>query len=367
MEVNLEKKRTKVKPDFFISYADEDVQWAEWLSWTLEDAGYRVILQSWDFVPGSNFVLEMDKATSQSERTIALLSPAYVSSHYVQPEWAAAFSKDPIGSTRKLVPVRVEECVLDGLLSQIVYVDLVGLTEDEARNKLLSALAEDRMKLEIQPEFPGTPGGADEERPSFPAHEEGFLDLVEQGVCALDQGNTAATAFAEEVFKLADSARLHTQRVRGAAAQSGHNLATRYKQIARSAARDMISFSKQGEIELRAMSAQYETGFGAWMAALDMLPQFGSVDTEILNENLSSIEGILDSIPAARNGVEDLRNVVAGLPPVERSFAFARRRASLVLDAGMRVLDRAEYLASETLQTAQRVLSEVEQKSELQD
>jgi len=364
VEVNLKKKRTDIKPDFFISYAAEDVQWAQWMGWALEEAGYNVILQAWDFAPGSNFVLEMDNAASRSDRTIALLSPAYLSSHYVQAEWAAAFSKDPTGTSRTLVPVRVKECILDGLLSQISYIDLVGLTKEEARSRLLDSLVGNRMKPAMQPDFPVTPGKADEQPPSFPAHEEGFLDLVERGVDGLKKGNVAAESYANEVFKLGHSAHLHTQKLHAAAAQSSRDRTALFKQITQSAAKDMVAFSKQGEKTLRTMSARYETGFGVWMAAIDMLPSFGEVDTQLLSENLPSIEGILDSIPPARNGVKDLRNVVAGLPPVESSFAVARRRASLVLDAGMRVLDRVEYLASETLQTTQRVLAEAEQGSE---
>ena len=29
-------------PDFFISYNGADEHWAEWLAWTLEDAGYLI-------------------------------------------------------------------------------------------------------------------------------------------------------------------------------------------------------------------------------------------------------------------------------------------------------------------------------------
>jgi hypothetical protein len=47
--------------DFFISYSNVDSVWAEWIAWQLVAAGYTVIHQSWDFKPGSNFVLAMDR------------------------------------------------------------------------------------------------------------------------------------------------------------------------------------------------------------------------------------------------------------------------------------------------------------------
>jgi hypothetical protein len=43
--------------DFFISYSGHDKQWAEWIAWTLEEAGYTVVLQEWDFRPGGIFPL----------------------------------------------------------------------------------------------------------------------------------------------------------------------------------------------------------------------------------------------------------------------------------------------------------------------
>jgi TIR domain len=32
--------------DFFISYNKADLQWAEWIAWTLEESGYIVVIQA---------------------------------------------------------------------------------------------------------------------------------------------------------------------------------------------------------------------------------------------------------------------------------------------------------------------------------
>ncbi len=78
--------------DFFISYNKADNAWAEWIAWVLEEAKYTTVLEAWDFRPGSNFVLDMDRATKEAERTITVLSPDFVAALYTQPEWAAAFA-----------------------------------------------------------------------------------------------------------------------------------------------------------------------------------------------------------------------------------------------------------------------------------
>jgi tetratricopeptide (TPR) repeat protein len=144
----------------FVSYTGADRSWAEWIAFALEAAGHHVVFQAWDFRPGSNFVLEMQKATRDTDRTVIVLSPRFLQAAFPQPEWAAAFAQDPKGQERRLVPVRIEACSPDGLLGQIVWIDLVGLPEDAARTALLQGL-EERGKPSIPPLFPGvSPGNA---------------------------------------------------------------------------------------------------------------------------------------------------------------------------------------------------------------
>ena len=51
--------------DFFISYSLLDVEWAVWIAHQLEDAGYDVMIQSWDFVPGTHFLDFIDRGSKQ--------------------------------------------------------------------------------------------------------------------------------------------------------------------------------------------------------------------------------------------------------------------------------------------------------------
>ena len=138
--------------DFLISYNKADLQWAEWIAQQLDDAGYSTIYQQRDFRPGSNFVIEMQRAIAETERTLALLSPDYLAARYTHPEWAAAFAKDPTGEKGILVPVRVGECELEGLLAQIVYIDLVGRSKAAAKELLLAGVKRERAKPDGEPE-----------------------------------------------------------------------------------------------------------------------------------------------------------------------------------------------------------------------
>ena len=151
-EPKLESQTVK---DFFISYNRADKQYAEWIAWTLKAVGYSVVIQAWDFRPGGNFVLDMQRAAAESQKTIAVLSESYLKSSFTQPEWAAAFAQDPQSLERKLIPVRVKECKPEGMLRPIVYIDLVGLSEADAKQALMEGLKPSGEPLQ-KPMFPLT-------------------------------------------------------------------------------------------------------------------------------------------------------------------------------------------------------------------
>ncbi len=156
--------------DFFVSYNSADRHWAEWIAWHLEESGYTTVIQAWDSRPGKNFVLWMQESASQANRTIAVLSQAYLDAAFTQPEWTAAFRQDPTGEKGTLLPVRVETCDLKGLLPAITYIDLVDLDENVAKEALLEGVKLERVKPSSPPGFPGLAGRL-AARPEFP----GFL------------------------------------------------------------------------------------------------------------------------------------------------------------------------------------------------
>ena len=134
--------------DFFISENHKDEQWATWIAKTLEDSGYTTIIQAWDFKPGNNFILEMQKAVTNSHKTLLVLSKNYNDSAFCQPEWAAAIKLDPMGNDRRVIPVRIENITPSGLLSQIVYIDLCNLSEEDAKDSLIKGVRDDNLRKE---------------------------------------------------------------------------------------------------------------------------------------------------------------------------------------------------------------------------
>jgi hypothetical protein len=76
--------------DFFISYTNVDRPWAEWVDQVVREAGISTVIQARDFAPGDSFVEKMDEATRECDRTLAVLSPEYLASHFAMMELRAA-------------------------------------------------------------------------------------------------------------------------------------------------------------------------------------------------------------------------------------------------------------------------------------
>ena len=156
-------RRIDDRRDFFVSYTAADRRWAVWISWQLEKAGYSVLVQEWDFVPGSNWLFGMDGGVTQCERTIAVLSPAYLDSVYGRLEWQTVQNGDPHGLLRNLVPVMVDRCAPQGLLGSVVYIDLSSpeLDVEAAQERLLAGVGgarTGRSKPTVAPPFPRSEG-----------------------------------------------------------------------------------------------------------------------------------------------------------------------------------------------------------------
>src|SRR4051812_17627854 len=115
--------------DFFISYVSANEGWAKWVARALEQEGYRTLLQAVDFAPGSNFGVQMQMGTTRARHTLLVLTEASLSSAFVEAEWVAAFSSDPTGLQRRLIPIKIEPCEPGGLLAPIVHIDLTPYSD----------------------------------------------------------------------------------------------------------------------------------------------------------------------------------------------------------------------------------------------
>jgi hypothetical protein len=164
------------KRHFFISFNKADRTWATWIAWVLEEAGYTVWFQDWDF--RGNFIEHMHRAHSGADRTIAVLSERYFGSDFTLAEWSARLAQDPAAREDRLIPVKVGPIADEGILNPIVYADLMGCDEAEAHGRLLDRVkraidSSYRPKPLVRPSFPGTTVTREvPAKPRFPAGSE---------------------------------------------------------------------------------------------------------------------------------------------------------------------------------------------------
>jgi tetratricopeptide (TPR) repeat protein len=149
------------KKDFFISYTsrtEQNKQWAVWLEWALRELGYTTIMQEYDFSVGDNFRVRMDDAVIQSHRVIGVMTTEYLKSDNCKEEWTSA---------DWFIPVRFDNCEIEGLLKRRIYINLSGCSSStEAFTKLKDGLTVKIRPISEPPFYTTTGSGLAE--PPFP-------------------------------------------------------------------------------------------------------------------------------------------------------------------------------------------------------
>lgn len=157
-----ERPKPAVPSDVFVSYAPEDRMWAEWVSAELGRAGFRVRLHGAGRQAGGDLTAEIDRALAATTRTVMLLSAEYVRSPQALRVWESVSARDPGGSQRQLLPIRIADVRLEPPFTDRVAVDLVGLTAERALDELLLAAGEPSRAIGVRdagddgPRYPGS-------------------------------------------------------------------------------------------------------------------------------------------------------------------------------------------------------------------
>ncbi|WP_309232055.1 tetratricopeptide repeat protein [Micromonospora tarensis] len=137
----------------FISYAGPDRPWAEWVAWQLEQAGYVVELDLWDWAAGDNSVVRINQALERADRMVALFSEAYFEhQRFTTDEWTAVMSgRDRQG---RLVPLRLGDVTLPAVLRPLIAPSLADLSAEDAHRVLINAVR-GVPRPATEPDFPG--------------------------------------------------------------------------------------------------------------------------------------------------------------------------------------------------------------------
>ncbi|MEU9913671.1 toll/interleukin-1 receptor domain-containing protein [Streptomyces sp. NPDC051001] len=161
----------------FISYAGPDNGWAEWVAWNLQENGYRVELDRWNWRTGDDFVTKMNNALDQASAVVAVFSPRYFEAgRYTEEEWTSVVARR--GRFIPLVVEPLESGQVPAILAPRLRKDLHGLSEPDALKALLDAVRGPARPTR-PPAFPGAaaapsaPPAPHGPQPPFPPHAGG--------------------------------------------------------------------------------------------------------------------------------------------------------------------------------------------------
>jgi len=127
------------KYDVFVSYKHDDIGWVQnELIPRLNAANLKICLDDVEFLAGGAAIVSMQDAVEQSRRTLLVLTPRYMLSHWTRFELLASRTLDPDAMQRRTIPLLVEKVEkLPLLLSMLTYVDLTRPENQENAWKLL--------------------------------------------------------------------------------------------------------------------------------------------------------------------------------------------------------------------------------------
>ncbi|NUP04064.1 MAG: toll/interleukin-1 receptor domain-containing protein, partial [Nonomuraea sp.] len=142
----------------FVSHVGADRAWAEWVAWHLRDAGYDVTMNVLPRTAGASFLTTVTGLPPE-DRIVALYSAAYFGEGEMSADELAVLLSVP----EKFVPLRVADADMPPPLRGHGVTDLFTVTEPEAREALLRAVAEPGATAGTPPVFPagGTAGTAE--------------------------------------------------------------------------------------------------------------------------------------------------------------------------------------------------------------
>jgi TIR domain len=125
-------ERSAEHRDFFISRAGENSAVAVQIADILRGAGYSTFIQDRDF-GSTDFMARMAEGfamVDRGARLIALLSHHYQKKPHCMKEAHYPLTDDPSNKRERLIALRVGDCIPEGNLKGIPYVDLVPLLLD---------------------------------------------------------------------------------------------------------------------------------------------------------------------------------------------------------------------------------------------
>ncbi len=141
--------------DYYVSYSHDDEEAAMWVSYQISMSGFSTILNTWDYLLGEDFLAKMRQAAPYCKKIVILVSGRALRNILSSDKIKRQFLLGASGLENKSIIVRLDLCEIEAYFKGFPYIDLVGLSENEARERLLSGLEPRPEKALFPPPFRG--------------------------------------------------------------------------------------------------------------------------------------------------------------------------------------------------------------------
>lgn len=135
----------------FISYAKEDINFAQKVYDYLENLGFEPWLDKKKLLVGQNWKIEIDKALRKANFIVLLLSSTSVSKRgFVQREFKAAldFYQDKLEDDVFIIPLKINDCEVPNSLSSFQWIEYEN---DETLENVVLSIREQIKKYKKHP------------------------------------------------------------------------------------------------------------------------------------------------------------------------------------------------------------------------
>lgn len=192
--------------------------------------------------------------------------------------------------------------------------------------------------------------------------DEGFLDLIENGLEEADRGREALGRMSDAQTDLTTRVKKRTSEFEAVEKDDPASLKI-YKRISNSTAQDMEEFVARMESEVPIFSGGFSSFIESFGKAALIVPDFkDSEETQKnLSEALDALSALLPTISETTEQMEGFRDTISDLPRITTRFNRAKRSTVSVTQSLIAELESTYYLAVEAEETLRRV---VEQSSQ---
>jgi hypothetical protein len=150
--------------DYFISRRGSMADVAVEVATALERSGFRVKIQDYDFGRGGDFVGDIHDALVSARHLFVLHTADYDQNYWTRKEFTNFLASLPESrGTRRICLLRCDESMPRGILANVVFGDIVNVSDAEQRNKIILSTAKgEPLSVRREPPiFGGRAGGSE--------------------------------------------------------------------------------------------------------------------------------------------------------------------------------------------------------------